>query len=194
MFAGVGFIPHRVARMNRNAGRLFSAVLALKVEGRRMKTILVAVDLSNVTMKVIKVAVHLAKPFQSKIILIHAVEPAQQFSPIGTEPVSLPIEETTTDFTVELTRLQEMISQVGLESTKLELEGPAVELILAQAETFRVDLIVLGSHGGRVLEHLFTGSVVDGILQRAKCPVLVVPLHDSAFENYKKNPLPRNWW
>jgi len=179
MFAGVGFIPHRVARMNRNAGRLFSAVLALKVEGRRMKTILVAVDLSNVTMKVIKVAVHLAKPFQSKIILIHAVEPAQQFSPIGTEPVSLPIQETTTDFAEELARLQQMISQVGLESTKLELEGPAVELILAQAESFRADLIVLGSHGRRVLEHLFTGSVVDGILQRAKCPVLVVPLHDS---------------
>jgi nucleotide-binding universal stress UspA family protein len=144
-----------------------------------MKTILVAVDLSNVTMKVVKVAVHLAKPFQSKIILIHAVEPVRQLSPIGTEPVSVPIQETPTDFTEELSRLQEMISHVGLESTKLELDAPPVELILAQAENFRVDLIVLGSHGRRVLEHLFTGSVVDGILQRAKCPVLVVPLHDS---------------
>jgi nucleotide-binding universal stress UspA family protein len=144
-----------------------------------MKTILVAVDLSNVTMKVVKVAVHLAKPFQSKIILIHAVEPVPQLSPIGTEPVSVAIQETPTDFTQELSRLQEMISHVGLESTKLELEGPPVELILAQAESFRADLIVLGSHGRRVLENLFTGSVVDGILQRAECPVLVVPLHDS---------------
>jgi nucleotide-binding universal stress UspA family protein len=144
-----------------------------------MKTILVAVDLSNVTMKAVKVAVHLARPFQSKIILIHAVEPVQQLSPIGTEPVSVAIQEPPTDFTQELSRLQEMISHVGLESTKLELEGPPVELILAQAESFRVDLIVLGSHGRRVLENLFTGSVVDGILQRAKCPVLVVPLHDS---------------
>jgi hypothetical protein len=101
-----------------------------------MKTILVAVDLSNVTMKVVKVAVHLAKPFQSKIILIHAVEPVPQLSPIGTEPVSVAIQETPTDFTQELSRLQEMISHVGLESTKLELEGPPVELILAQGGKF----------------------------------------------------------
>ena len=144
-----------------------------------MKTILVAVDLSNVTMKVVKVAVHLAKPFQSKIILMHVVEPVQQLSPIGAEPVPVPIEDTPADFTEELSRLLEMISHIGLESTKLEVEGPPVEMILAQAESFRADLIVLGSHGRRVLEHLFTGSVVDGILQRAKCPVLVVPLHDS---------------
>jgi nucleotide-binding universal stress UspA family protein len=143
-----------------------------------MKTILVAVDLSNVTMKVVKVAVHLAKPFQSKIILMHVVEPVQQLSPISAEPVPVPIEDTPADFTEELSRLLEMISHVGLESTKLEIEGPPVEMILAQAESFRADLIVLGSHGRRVLEHLFTGSVVDGILQRAQCPVLVVPLHD----------------
>jgi universal stress protein A len=145
-----------------------------------MKTILVAVDLSDVTMKVVKVAVHLAKPFQSKIILMHAVEHAPQLSPIGTDPVSMtPLQETPEDFTEQLGRLQEMISLVGLESTKLELQGSPIDLILAQAENSRIDLIVLGSHSRGVFYHLFTGSVVDGILQRAKCPVLIVPLHDA---------------
>src|ERR1700737_400331 len=116
----------------------------------RMKTILVAVDLSDVTMKVVKVAVHLAKPFQSKIILMHAVEDVPQISPIGTEPISVTV----------------------------PLQDMPVDLILAQAENSRIDLIVLGSHDRGVFHHLFTGSVVDGILQRAKCPVLVVPLHD----------------
>jgi universal stress protein A len=144
-----------------------------------MKTILVAVDLSDVTMKVVKVAVHLAKPFQSKIILMHAVEHVP--SPIGTESISVPppLQDTPLDFTEELARLQEMISLVGLESTKLELQGPPVDLILAQAENSRIDLIVLGSHNRGVFYHLFTGSVVDRILQRAKCPVLIVPLHDA---------------
>ena len=147
----------------------------------RMKTILVAVDLSDVTMKVVKVAVHLAKPFQSKIILMHAVEDVPQISPIGTEPISVtvPLQDMPADFTEELARLQEMISLVGLESTKLELRGTPVDLILAQAENSRIDLIVLGSHDRGVFHHLFTGSVVDGILQRAKCPVLIVPLHDT---------------
>ena len=144
-----------------------------------MKTILVAVDLSDVTMKIVKVAVHLAKPFQSKIILIHAVEHAQLLSSIGGDPVSAaPSEEVPADSTEALSRLQKMISLVGLDSTKLELQGPPVELILAQAENYRIDLIVLGSHNHGFFDHLFTGSVVDGILQRVKCPVLIVPLHD----------------
>ena len=40
-----------------------------------MKTILVSVDFSDVTLKVVKVAIHLAKPFQSRIILVHVFEP-----------------------------------------------------------------------------------------------------------------------
>jgi nucleotide-binding universal stress UspA family protein len=143
-----------------------------------MKTILVAVDLSDVTMKMVKVAVHLAKPFQSKIILMHAVEHAQLLSSIGDPASPAPLQEAPTDFAEALSRLQEMISHVGLDSTKLELQGPPVEMILAQAENYRTDLIVLGSHNHGFFDHLFTGSVVDGILQRAKCPVLVVPLHD----------------
>jgi nucleotide-binding universal stress UspA family protein len=144
-----------------------------------MKTILVAVDLSDVTMKVVKAAVHLAKPFQSKIILMHAVEHLPELSPVGADPVSVaPLREQSLDFTEELGRLREMISLVGLESTTLELQGSPVDVILAQAENSRIDLIVLGSHSRGVFSHLFTGSVVDGILQRAKCPVLIVPLHD----------------
>jgi universal stress protein A len=143
-----------------------------------MKTILVAVDLSDVTMRVVKVAVHLAKPFQSKIILMHAVESLPQLSPVGADPVSVVPQEPLLDFTGELERLREMISLLGLESTTMELQGPPVDVILAQAENSRIDLIVLGSHGRGVFSHLLTGSVVDGILQRAKCPVLIVPLHD----------------
>jgi nucleotide-binding universal stress UspA family protein len=148
-------------------------------EGCSMKTILVAVDLSDLTMKMVKVAVHLARPFQSKIILVHAVEHAPQLAPIGIEPIPVtPVEDSAPDFTEELSRLQKMISHVGLESTKLELQGPPVESILTQAESLRADLIILGSHNRGVLHHLLAGSVVDGILQRSKCPVLIVPLHD----------------
>ena len=56
-----------------------------------MKTILVALDFSDVTLKVVKAAVHLAKPFQSKIILMHASEPAPQLLGIGPGPDVVPI-------------------------------------------------------------------------------------------------------
>jgi nucleotide-binding universal stress UspA family protein len=72
-----------------------------------------------------------------------------------------------------------MISSIGLESTIVELEGAPANLILSQAENSRVDLIVLGSHSRGPLSHLFLGSVADGVLQGARCPVLIVPLTEA---------------
>jgi nucleotide-binding universal stress UspA family protein len=149
-----------------------------------MKTILVPVDFSDVTLKVVKAAVHLAKPFQSKIILMHASEPTPQLLSIGPGPDAVPIPPTqeapnSPDYTESLASLQEMISGTGLPAMTVDLQGPAIDLILDQAETSRVDLIVLGSHRRGALSHLFLGSVADGVLRRARCPVLIVPISDS---------------
>jgi nucleotide-binding universal stress UspA family protein len=148
-----------------------------------MKTILVPVDFSDVTIKVVKVAVHLAKPFQSKIILMHTTEIVPQLMGMGGGPDALPVPQgdempNLPNYSEKLAHLQEMISAVGLTSTTVELEGVTVDLIMSQAETSRVDLIVLGSHNRGPLSHLFLGSVADGVLQRARCPVLIVPVTD----------------
>jgi universal stress protein A len=74
----------------------------------------------------------------------------------------------------------EMVTSVGLEGSTIQLHGPPVDLILAQAEDSRVDLIVLGSHSRGLIYHLLVGSVVDDVLRKARCPVLIVPLHDEA--------------
>ena len=149
-----------------------------------MKTILVPVDFSDVTLKVVKVAVHLAKPFQSRIILMHTSEPTPQLLAIGPGPDAVPIPPTqeasiSPDYTESLASLQEMISATGLPAMTVDLQGPAIDLILDQAETSRVDLIVLGSHRRGALSHLFLGSVADGVLRRARCPVLIVPISES---------------
>jgi nucleotide-binding universal stress UspA family protein len=146
-----------------------------------MKTILVPVDFSNVTLKVVKAAVHLAKPFQSKIILMHVSEPVTPLLGIGGGPDAVPVPQThepiaPPDYGENFSRLQEMISSIGLVATLIDLEGTPIDLILSQAESSRVDLIVLGSHSRGPLSHLFLGSVADGVLQRARCPVLIVPL------------------
>jgi nucleotide-binding universal stress UspA family protein len=149
-----------------------------------MKTILVPVDFSDVTLKVIKAAVHLAKPFQSKIILMHVSEPGPPLLGLGPTPDAVPMPQpqepiTPPDQAERFARLQEMISSIGLVSTIVELEGIPNDLILSQAESLRVDLIVLGSHSRGPISHLFLGSVADGVLQRARCPVLIVPLTDA---------------
>ncbi|MEO6052907.1 MAG: universal stress protein, partial [Chthoniobacterales bacterium] len=53
--------------------------------------------------------------------------------------------------------------------------GLPVDEILDTINNHKVDYIVVGSHGHGALYHLFTGSVVTGILRDATCPVVVVP-------------------
>jgi nucleotide-binding universal stress UspA family protein len=149
-----------------------------------MKAILVPVDFSDVTLKVVKVAAHLAKPFQSKIILMHVSELPPQMLTLGAGPDVVPVpapddEHVPFDAEDRLARLQELVTSVGLESVSIELKGPPLDHILVQAETSKVDLIVIGSHSRGPLYHLFVGGVTDGILKRARCPVLVVPLSET---------------
>ena len=54
--------------------------------------------------------------------------------------------------------------------------GAPVPLILKQARRVHADVIVMGSHGHGAAYDLAVGSVARGILKRAPCPVLVVPL------------------
>lgn len=54
------------------------------------------------------------------------------------------------------------------------LPGPPRTLILDEAESWRADLIVLGSHGYSVWERLLLGSVSQAVVSHAKCSVEVV--------------------
>ncbi|MGE0683706.1 MAG: universal stress protein [Candidatus Binatia bacterium] len=53
-------------------------------------------------------------------------------------------------------------------------EGEAAEHILQQAETLKVDLIVIGTHGRSGAQRFFLGSVAETVIRRASCPVLTL--------------------
>jgi nucleotide-binding universal stress UspA family protein len=188
--AGLGFTGMRgpsqfyfFALPNHSAVRLRLAVR------REMKSILVPIDFSDVTFKVVKAAVYLAKPFQSHIALMHVewTEPGGEIIDFGAGPnlVPPPVRdepEVAEARKKKLAELEEMVTSVGLTSTTIERQGPPVEEILALAESARVDLIVIGSHHHGALYHLFEGGVTEGILGRARCPVLIVP-HNATTAN-----------
>jgi nucleotide-binding universal stress UspA family protein len=54
------------------------------------------------------------------------------------------------------------------------LSGLPVVEILKLAEHEHVDLIVLGSHGRSGLSRLVMGSVAEGVMRGANCPVIIV--------------------
>lgn len=52
------------------------------------------------------------------------------------------------------------------------LRGDPARSIVELAEQERCDLIIMGTHGRTGMTRLVMGSVAEGVMRRAKCPVL----------------------
>ncbi|MHA3773630.1 universal stress protein [Verrucomicrobiota bacterium sgz303538] len=142
-----------------------------------LQTILVPVDFSDVTGKVVQAAGEMARAFGSRIVLLHISEPEPEF--VGFEPGPQAVRATVArEFKVEHQRLDELkqpLIEGGREVLALHVQGPLVEKVLHEAEVQGAGLIVMGSHGHGALYSLLVGSVTSGVLKSARCPVLVVP-------------------
>jgi nucleotide-binding universal stress UspA family protein len=78
--------------------------------------------------------------------------------------------------------LEKALAQVrarGLEAeTKLiqivTINEHAADELVAEAQRWPADLIVVGTHGRRGFRHLLLGSVAEGVIRSAKQPVLLI--------------------
>jgi nucleotide-binding universal stress UspA family protein len=142
-----------------------------------MKTILVPIDFSDVTPHVIETATKFATAFLSRVVILNVAEPEPDFVGFEAGPPTVRI-AVARDFKAEHQRLDELKAQsapTGLDVVVLHVQGPIVEKILHEATEQKADLIVIGSHGHGALYDLLVGSVTQGVIKAARCPVVVVP-------------------
>ena len=142
-----------------------------------MKTILVPVDFSDVTPQVLSVASSMAAAFGSHVIIIYVAEPEPDF--VGFEPGPPSVRLIVArDLKAERQRLETMKDRLvaeGRDATGLAVQGSAVERILHEAREQNAGLIVMGSHGHGALYELLIGSVTQGVIKGAHCPIVIVP-------------------
>lgn len=62
----------------------------------------------------------------------------------------------------------------GVEYVHEFVEGTPVHQLVALADREKIDLIVMGTHGRTGLSRLLMGSIAEGVLREANCPVLTV--------------------
>jgi nucleotide-binding universal stress UspA family protein len=146
--------------------------------------ILVALDGSALAERILPHVEPLAEKFGATLMLVRAILSAAQIAAliepsVGGVPLdpSL-IEDTLQTEALEATSYLEHVAnelrQRGLNVQTKIPEGPPIDALVECARVEEADLIALTTHGRGGLQRLVFGSVADGVLRRAPCPVLLV--------------------
>jgi len=138
---------------------------------------LVALDFSHSTTPVLQTVANLATRKDDKIWLIHVAEPNPAFIgyEAGPDVVRGQIAEEFKREHQEIQRQADRLREDGFDATALLIKGPVVKSILETAKKHEADIIVMGSHGHSAVYQILVGSISEGVLHKAECPVLLVP-------------------
>tara|TARA_R110001592_G_scaffold242994_1_gene503666 strand:- start:444 stop:881 length:438 start_codon:yes stop_codon:yes gene_type:complete len=137
------------------------------------QNILVAIDLSNESIKVINRAKKLAGGDSLKLQLVHVVEPIAAAYPIDAYAINVSqMQEESMQIAKD--RLADIGKECAIDSAHQHiLVGSAATEIRSKAQELNADLIVIGSHG-RSGWKLLLGSTANKVLHGSECDILTV--------------------
>ena len=141
--------------------------------------LLVAIDFSDPTDLILRVAKRLAAGLDASVWIVHAAEPEPDFVGYDAGP-EVVRGQVAKELREEHRRLQdyaEQLREAGVETKAILVQGPTVEALLEMAEKQGSDLIVVGSHGRGMVAEMLMGSVSQGLIRAGRCPVTVVPVN-----------------
>ena len=139
--------------------------------------ILVAIDFSQVTERMINVVERMPGRDDAEVFLLHVAAPDPDFVgyEAGPDVVRDQVAAELRRERDELHSLAERLRAGGLPTTAIMVPGSTADTIFEQAEKRGAELIVIGTHGHGAMFDLLFGSISEQVLRRASLPVLVVP-------------------
>jgi nucleotide-binding universal stress UspA family protein len=146
------------------------------MSSRPIKRIVVGTDFSEGSDAALEYALAVAKTLDATVDLVHVLDPALLTAPTALGAMPLADAE---GLMVEIDKALEVRAQrataAGVPCTSDSLDGFPPRELARHAQKSGADLIVVGTHGRTGLAHAIMGSVAERVVQRATCPVLVVP-------------------
>ena len=141
--------------------------------------ILVAVDGSSTSDRVLQEAIRLARDQRATLHIVHVVDMVPllwdvEFTDI--EAIQRALRQAGRTL---VDRAREAAKSAGIEAeaqlAEIGTPGQRVAGRIVQAATaWPADLLVIGTHGRRGLDHLLLGSIAEGVARLAPMPVLLV--------------------
>jgi nucleotide-binding universal stress UspA family protein len=148
---------------------------------QQIERILCPIDFSEFSVTAYDYAQSLAWHYKATLFLQHVIDSLTPFYPYHAFPDAYNeiCRKLRSDAEQQLQEFAKTHSWRGIQPRCNVEDGVATDLILRLAEAEAVNLIVIGTHGLRGLDHLTLGSVTEKVLRKARCPVLAVrkPAH-----------------
>jgi nucleotide-binding universal stress UspA family protein len=143
-----------------------------------VKTILAPYDFSRCASRALDAAWTLARTAGAKVVVLHVMQP----SPVAFGAMMIPPPGPDAGFVNRVRADLEAIKppRPGIAVEHRLEQGDAVGHIVRAAQALPADVIVMGTHGRSGLKRLLLGSVAEGVLRKAPCPVLSVKLSAKA--------------
>jgi nucleotide-binding universal stress UspA family protein len=141
-----------------------------------IKNILVPVDMSPATGRIVAYACAMAALFHSSVCLLHVTMPDPDF--VGYKPGPQYVRNMAfQNICVErkqFYKIKEQFTACGITVKAIIIQGEPAGKILREAKRNKSGLIIMGAHlHGKLYTALF-GSVGETVLRKIPCPILVV--------------------
>jgi nucleotide-binding universal stress UspA family protein len=141
-----------------------------------IKKILFPLDLTENSSKVLPYVLSISEKYNSIVYLIHVVQDLNKW---GKLYVPHPSMDKFQEEAVEVAKkAMDKVCENKLQSCpnfqKKVVSGDTVDEILKVVESEEIDLLIMGTHGRKGLEHVFFGSVAENVVKKSPVPVLVI--------------------
>lgn len=139
------------------------------------KKILVATDASEYSRRALETALGLARAFGGEIELLHVMYLREAYWGYNVAySVLVPQEEINEAGELALEATLKGIDVGNVPLKKKIVQGYPSTMVLEEVENEGIDLVVMGSHGYGPITGSVLGSVSQRVIQRSKCPVMIV--------------------
>ena len=145
-------------------------------EKLQIRSILCPVDFSDFSRRAFHYALSLGRHFGSRLFIQHTAQTPVNLLLEGVGPAGVQ-ESLQSQLLRSREEIRRMLISMGVDSSEVTIllnEGDAPDRIRETIGRERIDLLVMGTHGHKGFSRLVLGSVTEGMIHQAVCPVLVV--------------------
>jgi len=139
---------------------------------KEVKKILVPVDFSENSQKILESAGYFADKCSAEMYVIYVVQSFDDYS--GFFVPHMPIAKFEQEMMESAEQKMASFIEVNKAALSKVLIGDVAEEIVNYADREAIDLIIMGTHGYKGLEKIMFGSVAEKVVKSAPCPVLTI--------------------